>query len=388
MPASHEPVSTRFFQAIPDWVARQDLTQDPWSWDKTEPAVTRGKPMTMIVLEFLFFACIIIVAGTFLSRYADEIAEITGLGRLLVGSILLAGATSLPELSVDIACIRQGNPDLAVGDLLGSCLMNLLILAVIDLTHHTRGKMFSRAAAGHALGASASISLIAVVALSLFVDGKLGAREWMGLGAGSALAIIGYLLGVRIIYLDQRVAVRVAARAAERAEADESAPVGKRVISWPLAKPVACFATAALVILLVGPRMSAAADEIAVQSGLAKSFVGTTLIALSTSLPELVTCWAAVRLGRHDLAIGNIFGSNAFNMLILAGLDFVQPGSLLALVSTVHCVTAISAILATSVTVMGQLYHVERRRWLVEPDALIVIAISIICLVIVYALPA
>lgn len=343
--------------------------------------------MAMIVLEFLFFACIIIVAGTFLSRYADEIAEITGLGRLLVGSILLAGATSLPELSVDIACIRQGNPDLAVGDLLGSCLMNLLILAVLDLTHHSRGKMFSRAAAGHALGASASISLIAVVALSLFVDGKLGAREWMGLGAGSALVILGYLLGVRMIYLDQRVAARVAAQAAEQAEAEETAPVGKRGISWPLVKPVACFAMAAFVILLAGPRMSAAADEIAVQSGLAKTFVGTTLIALSTSLPELVTCWAAVRLGRHDLAIGNIFGSNAFNMLILAGLDFVQPGSLLSVVSAVHCVTAISAILATSVTVMGQLYHVERRSWLVEPDALIVIAISIGCLVMVYALP-
>ena len=73
-----------------------------------------------------------------LVSYADEIAERTGLGRLLIGSILLAGTTSLPELSVDIAAVRSGIADLAVGDLMGSCLFNLLILAILDLSWHSR----------------------------------------------------------------------------------------------------------------------------------------------------------------------------------------------------------------------------------------------------------
>lgn len=81
--------------------------------------------MAALVLTFVSLAAVIVVAGAFLSRCADDLAEITGLGRLLIGSVLLASATSLPEMTVDIACVRQGNPDLAAGDLLGSCLMNL-----------------------------------------------------------------------------------------------------------------------------------------------------------------------------------------------------------------------------------------------------------------------
>jgi Ca2+/Na+ antiporter len=129
----------------------------------------------LLVFQFVFFGAVIVTAGTFLSRYADEIAKLTGLGRLVIGSVLLASATSLPELSVDIACVRQGSPDLAVGDLLGSSLMNLLILAVLDLTHHSRGKMFSRAASGHALGGAASIALTAMVAIALLVERQMGA---------------------------------------------------------------------------------------------------------------------------------------------------------------------------------------------------------------------
>ncbi|MBM4003926.1 MAG: hypothetical protein FJ295_11675 [Planctomycetes bacterium] len=75
-------------------------------------------------------------------------------------------------------------------------------------------------------------------------------------------------------------------------------------------------------------------------------------------------------------------------MLILAGLDLVQPGSLLSVVSSLHCVTASSAMLATSVVIMGQLYQVERRRWLMEPDAMVVILIVLGSLSLVYALPA
>ena len=70
-------------------------------------------------VQFLVCATVIIVAGTFLTRFADAIAELTKLGRLVIGSVLLASATSLPELTVDISAIRMGMPDLAVGDLLG-----------------------------------------------------------------------------------------------------------------------------------------------------------------------------------------------------------------------------------------------------------------------------
>ena len=76
-----------------------------------------------------------VVAGIVLVRTADAIAELTGLGKLLVGSILLAGATSLPELMIGLNAVWLELPDIAVGDLVGSSLFNLLILALADLVH-------------------------------------------------------------------------------------------------------------------------------------------------------------------------------------------------------------------------------------------------------------
>ncbi len=107
--------------------------------------------MTGAILQFLIAAAIIVAAGTFLSRFADIIAEVTGMGRLLIGSILLAGATSLPELSVDISAVRKGLPNVAVGDLMGSSLMNLLILGIVDLLPGSRGRALSRISSAHAL---------------------------------------------------------------------------------------------------------------------------------------------------------------------------------------------------------------------------------------------
>src|SRR3990172_4349029 len=97
--------------------------------------------MAMLVLQFLGAALAIVVAGTFLTRYADAIGERTRLCRTLAGMMLLATATSLPELAVDCNLARMGLPNLALGDLLGSSLFNLLILAILDLAHRGPTRM-------------------------------------------------------------------------------------------------------------------------------------------------------------------------------------------------------------------------------------------------------
>lgn len=322
--------------------------------------------MTYAITEFLVSAVIIIIAGTYLSRFADDIAEITGLGRLLVGSILLAGATSLPELSVDISAVRTGMADLAFGDLMGSCLFNLLILAILDLSTQSNGRMFSRQAARHALSGNLSVAIIAVVTLGMLAQPVLAAGQWLGVSYGLWIVLGAYVFGVRLVYLDQK---------ASRLEAvSQGAELSThRERHWSL--PFIGFILAAAVIVFVGPYLAEAAGKIADVSGLGKTFIGTTLVAFSTSLPELVTSFAALRMGAHDLAIGNVFGSNAFNMLLLIPLDLVHRGPLLADVSKTHAVTAVAGILSTTVVVMGQLYQVERRRRLIEPDATLVMII-------------
>jgi len=329
------------------------------------------------IAQFLALAAVIVAAGTVLAKCADAIAEHTGLGKLVIGSVLLAGATSLPELTIDIsAIVNLHAPDLAVGDLLGSSLMNLLILAVLDLSRRSRGRMLSRLAAAHALSGMLSIGLTAVAGVGLLTASK--SQNWMLLNIHISVwvILIGYILGVRMVFLDQRIAHH----AAKEAGAIDAVVAPGLSLRWA----VAGFVAAAAVILVTGPYLAHTAEHIAKLSGLGSTFVGTTFVAISTSLPELVASLTALRMGALDLAVGNIFGSNAFNMILLFPLDAVQPGALLAQVQPVHAVTVLAAITATSVVIMGQLYHVEARRRFLDPDALLVIALILSALAIVY----
>lgn len=328
----------------------------------------------MSLVQFAGCAAVIVVAGTVLTKCADSIAELTKLGRLLVGSVLLAGATSLPELTVDISAIRLGAPDLAVGDLLGSSLANLLILAVLDLSRHSKGHLLSRKAAGHALSGSMSVALMALVGLSLLTGPILGPVTLFGISPGLLLVLAAYIGGVRIVYFDQRLA----AHSAEVLLEDSDKPPKS------LPKAIAGFVAAAAAILVVGPFMAQAAEQFAHATGLGRTFVGTTLVALSTSLPEFVSSLAAIRIKAFDLAIGNVFGSNSFNMLLLVPLDAIHPGSLMASVASGHGITCLASILATQTAIMGQLYNVEQRCRIIDLDAWLVIAIVIAGMAMVY----
>jgi cation:H+ antiporter len=327
----------------------------------------RGNIVLLALAEFAAFATVIIIAGTFLTRCADALADLTGFGRLLVGSILLAASTSLPELAVDISAVRMGLPDMAVGDLMGSSLFNLLILAVIDMMHYSRGRLLSRASAAHALSATVSIGLTALAAAGILLGRRSIGWAVAGVDVASLAILVVYLLGVRLVFYDQRVSTAGSTNHAP----EVLKPAGKKMT---LAGASAGFAAAALAILVSGPFMAEAAGELAELTGLGGTFVGTTLVALSTSLPELVAGLTAVRMGAYDLAVGNVFGSNAFNMVLLVPLDAVyRQGSLLAAVSPNHALTCLATIGITCVAVAGQLYQVERRKKLIEPDAVLVI---------------
>lgn len=318
--------------------------------------------MTVLYLQFLVLATIVAGAGTALARAADLIADATGFGRLLIGSVLLAAATSLPELAVDVAAVRAGHVDLATGDLLGSSLMNLLLLAGIDLCNRNGRRMLSREAASHALSAALAIAVTGLTGCAILTAGRLPAVGFFGIGGWSWAILGAYLLGARMVFIDQRLSARLA---------PDLTPTERRGI----AGPAAMFLLAATVLVMAGPQLAAVATELADRSGLGGTFVGTTLVALTTSLPELVASMAAVRLGALDLAIGNVFGSNAFNMIMFVPLDAVCPGSLFQSVSSAHAVTAFAVIVATAITILGQLYHAERRLPIIEPDALLVILV-------------
>ncbi len=329
--------------------------------------------MIPLFVQFSLSATAMILAAIFLTRATDRIAQIANFGRLFSGSILLAGATSLPELLVDISAVKADMPDLAVGDLMGSSLMNLLILAIADLSHRNPNKMFSRAGAQHALSAAVSINMTVLACIAIFLGAELTNLNVGDVGLGAIAIAIFYVLGYRLIFYDSNFV-----KHPQPPKLDKN---------WKsLFGAVTLYLLSAVTIFFAAPHLALSAGKVATVTGLSKTFIGSSMLALCTSLPEIVSTYAAVRMGAFDLAVGNIFGSNSFNMILLLPLDFIHEGNLLGSVSRNHILTGLSVILASSVAVMGQLYQVEKRTKIIEPDAFAIILIVLIAFWILYYL--
>lgn len=336
--------------------------------------------MTASIIQFLLSATVILLAGYALSQFGDVIAKRTKLGGLLVGGLLIAGATSLPEMAVDINAIRLGAPDLAVGDLLGSSLINLLILAVFDLTRYSHGRMLSRASAAHALAASVSIAMTGMAGIFIQLGPKLEEAVFLRIGPGPVVLVATYLIGFRLI---------VHSRVKSEAEPEEVSEIILPLVgAVSLKGAVMGFVAAAVAILIAGPFLAKAADHLAKESGLGGTFFGSTFVALCTSLPEVASTFSAVRMGAFDMALGNILGSNSMNMALLLVLDVTDEGSLLSSVSPTHAYTALCVVVVTAVVILGQLYRVEKKKPFLEPDALLAIFLILCSLTGLYFMKA
>lgn len=318
---------------------------------------------------FMASAAVIVVAGTKLSYYGDRIAGLTGLGRLWIGVVLMAVATSLPEVFTTMSAGYFDAPDLAAGDLFGAGLTNMLTLGLIDQIH--RGKrVWQQAAFENTLVAALAIILTALA--SFFVLFRFGV-EHGGVGLGSMLLLLVYVLGIRLVFRQEDVKRRQKKiqmlAAAEAAREDDHAT--KRLA---LRHASLGFAAAALALLLSAPLLARVGQDIAEATGISEMFIGTSLVAITTSMPELVTALAAVRLGAFDLAVGNLFGSNAFNMAAFAFADLAyRQGPLMSTVSSSHALTGLWSILLMNVGLMGIIYRVEQRYLLIEPDSFVMI---------------
>lgn len=124
---------------------------------------------------------------------------------------------------------------------------------------------------------------------------------------------------------------------------------------------------------------------IAATTGLGQTFVGNIFIAVSTSLPEVVVSISAVRIGAVDMAIGNLFGSNVFNIFILALDDlFFIKGPLLSFVQMNHAVSAVSAIMMTAIAIIGLTYRTEKKRLFLARDSIGIVLVYVVNLMLLY----
>lgn len=274
-------------------------------------------------------SALVVSSGYFLARYGDAIAGLMGWGRLWVGTILVAAATSLPELATNITAASRNQPELVGGDIFGSNMVNMLILAVVALVFG--GARFFRVI-------SPEQRFIGLVAMSLTGMAVLLSAyhmgvSFVGVGLASILILSLYLAGMRLVYVTRP------------RDADETgdAPPGA-VLS--LRRAWVLFGLASLGVLLAAPALVFSVEEIAEITGLETSFLGVVAVALVTSMPEVSTTFAAVRFGAIDLAVGNLYGSCAFNILILALADpFYRQGVLSESLEEAHIAAGLVAVL-------------------------------------------
>lgn len=319
-------------------------------------------------------ALIIFFAGKKLSFYGDIIADISGWGKAWVGLVLMASVTSLPELMVGIssAAIVE-SADLAVGDVLGSCAFNLFILAAMDLFVPDRKPIFSLASSSHVLSAVLGVILLTLVGFGLFLPREFTFSPWIGLS--SILFGIIYFFSMRLIYLfeQQKSVDKIAVARAQNQ------------YQITLTKAVKAYVFYAVIIVVTALALPYFGEQIAEQTGMTKSVVGTLFLATSTSLPELAVSIASVRMGAIDLAIGNLLGSNLFNILILAIDDaFYTKGLLLKDAAEINLVSVLSTIIMASVIIIGLNMKTRAKRFILAWDAALILTIYVLNLILLF----
>jgi cation:H+ antiporter len=307
--------------------------------------------ITLVWLEFLICVALIGVAGTALSRYGDIIADKTGLSGTWIGLVLLATVTSLPELVTGVSAVTVADtPDIALGDVLGSCVFNLVILTILDFLQREES-VYTRASQGHILAAGFGVVLIGFVGFNVLLADRHIGLALGHVGIYTPLIIIIYAVAMRTLFRYERAQMETYTE--ERAE---------RYPDIKLRQAVQRYALAAFIVVGAGIWLPFIGEQIARVMEWEATFVGTLFVAFATSVPEMVVTVSAMRLGALDMAISNLLGSNLFDILIVAVDDlFFTRGPILAHVSSVHAVSAISAMMMTGIVIVGLLYRPKTR---------------------------
>lgn len=290
------------------------------------------------------------MAGSFLSRYGDVIADKTGMGGTWVGLVLLATVTSLPELITGVSSVTlAGTPDIALGNLLGSCVINLMLITIIDFLIGG-ASLYSRVSQGHILSAGFSIILIGIIGFNLLLNKELVV----------SLGHIGlYSIVILVVYI---IAVRTVFRYEQSQHREYLEEIVERYPDLALRQVVLRYLLCAFVVVTAGVFLPFIGVELARVMGWSESFVGTLFVATVTTVPEAVVTITSLRLGALDMAVSNLLGSNMFNVLILAIDDaFFTKGPLLSYVTPHHAMSALSAIMMSGIVIVSLLYRPRSR---------------------------
>ena len=305
--------------------------------------------LTAAIVVFVAAAAVIALAGVRLSWVADELADRTRMGEVVAGALFVGAATSLPGAFTSVTTAAEGAPALAVGNALGGLTAQTAFIAIADLFY--RQANLEHAAAS-VTGLAQGVLLVVLIAMPLAASSTPSVTLW-GVHPVSILIPVTYAFGLRLLMeIETRPMWRPVMTDKTRAsisEPDMSPGAESDRLLWLR------FSLYAMLTAVSGYLIGEASLVIVAKTGLSESVVGTVLAGVANSLPELVTAIAAVRIGAVSLALGDIIGGNAFEVMFLSAADFVHAGSIYDAMTDRDRTTALIAIIMTGVLLLGML---------------------------------
>ncbi len=298
--------------------------------------------MISLILKFLFVSIIITFTGYKLTVSGDKIGDETGFGSNIIGFILLASITSLPELVTAISAAHLNSANLVFGNMIGSNIFNMVVIALVVLLGSR--KMY-QAKSENIFNASMGLFIVALSGILIFLKLKLS-----GL-------IISFFY-VAIIYLSFKF---------ENKQNEKNKNAGIKLKQ--LWKEYLFFFSLAIVIIISGYYLTLICDRIAITPFeifgkkyiFGSTFVGQLFLAVSTSLPELIVSLSAVKIGKIDMAYSNVFGSNIFNIFILGISSFFYKGNMFASVSPTIFFSILIFFILVSITIGSLKYKIQSK---------------------------
>jgi cation:H+ antiporter len=312
--------------------------------------------MYIVWLKFIICSGIILFAGMRVARYADVIAEKTGISRVWIGVVLVAAATSLPELFTGVgSVVFVDAPDLTIGNLLGANSYNLLNIAFLDLLH--RGApLLSTVSPGQLLTAAFSLIPVMLATAAIILSGN-GVPVWSvgNIGIFSIAIFLSYCIATRIIYKATR-------SESGREEAREKDTGNKKYDAITVKKAYAGYAMAASAIIVSGIWLAYIGKELSEVLGLNQSLLGSIFIGFVTTLPEITVSIAALFIGAKEIAVANMLGSNLFNVTIIFADDILyRKAPILQAVSPDHVRSAYLVMAMTAVVILAMASSPKRK---------------------------
>jgi cation:H+ antiporter len=312
-------------------------------------------------------------AGFRLSLIADRISNKTGIGQALIGLLLLAGVTSLPELAVAVSAASGGNERLAVNNMLGGVAMQVALLGIADATIRDRALTAIIPDSVVLLQGALNVVLLSLVAIGILV-GDIG---FAGAGLWSWAVAAGWLIAMWMLArnnqrqpwlanIDEKARPPIHKDKDQESAGDEP---GLRALIFQAA-------VAAVVILVAGFVVTRSGEAIAEQSGLGQNFFGFVFVAIATSLPEVSTVLAAVRLGLFTMAISDILGTNLLNAALIFLVDLISPGpAVLGEVGEFAAAAALLGILVTAIYLVGLAERRDQHIFGMAYDSIVVLVV-------------